>query len=117
MAIEDAAALEVLFSIWTPGTDSVEKRLELFNRLRLPRNNVTKLLSDAMFYLHEPDDKLLARLRRFWDGPLPSRKAIGWNSEIANFFFPYDIFDEAEKAMKYKDDPAGMPGDAVKYFW
>lgn len=56
MSLEGAAALEVLFSGRESSSDDIGKRLELFNRLRLPRNNVTLLLFDGILYQDLPTD-------------------------------------------------------------
>ncbi|KAK5129000.1 hypothetical protein LTR85_000333 [Meristemomyces frigidus] len=115
VSIEDAAVLEVLFGGWTP-TDSVEKRLELFNQLRLPRDNVTQLMSNAMFYYSDSPEQTEQRVRRYYTGPILEKGLTGWSEPVREFFYSYDAFAEAEKAMKYKDDPDGIPEGAVKHF-
>lgn len=116
VSIEDAGALEVLFSDWT-STDSVEKRLELFSQLRLPRDNVTQLLSNTMFYHADTPEQIVQRLRQYYSGPLLEAGEAGWSEQTMKFFYSYDAFAEAEKAMMYKDDPDGIPDGVIKHFW
>ncbi|KAK6413631.1 hypothetical protein LTR81_012424 [Elasticomyces elasticus] len=120
MSLEDAAAFEVLFSNWST-EDSIEKRLALFNQLRLPRNVVTQLCSNAMFYMIasgdvDEGDAFMAALRRYWDGPLLPLSSKSWSKPIRDFFYGYDAFAEAEKALKYKDEPNGLPEGVIKHF-
>lgn len=116
MGIEDAAALEVLFSDWCP-TDSVERRLELFNKLRLPRDNVTQLLSDAMFYnKQEAPEYVTKKVREFYSGPMLPPGQLGWSEGVREFWYGYDAFAEAAKAMDWKEDPGCMPEGLIKHF-
>ena len=100
MGIEDAGALEVLFSNFG-ANDSVERRLELLNQLRIPRNTVTALYSNAMFY-NESSAQIESRIREHYQGRLLPPQADGWSVPIQDFFFPYDVFAEAKKAMQYE---------------
>ncbi|KAK4548334.1 hypothetical protein LTR36_010204 [Oleoguttula mirabilis] len=116
VSIEDAAALEVLFSNWTTA-DRVEKRLELFNQLRLPRDNVTQLMSNAVFYYADTLEQTVQRVRQYYSGPLLAAGLVGWTEQIRKFFYSYDAFAEAEKAMEYKDAADGIPDGVIKHFW
>lgn len=117
MGLEDAAALEVLFSDWT-SEDSVERRFDLLNQLRLPRDNVTQLISNSMFYQYynEALTEQDSRLTQYWKGSPFPLTATSFSEPIREFFYGYDAFAEAEKAMKYKDDPNGIPEGAIKHF-
>ncbi|KAF2769480.1 FAD/NAD(P)-binding domain-containing protein [Teratosphaeria nubilosa] len=113
MGLEDAAALEVFFANWGH-EDSVEKRLDLFNQFRLPRDNVTQLFSNAMMYYNKGE--VLKKVREYWKGELLTQEAYGWNEPIQEFFYPYNVYKEAEKALKYKDAEDGIPEGAIQHF-
>lgn len=88
LSLEDAAALSALFAPSTPSS-AVPARLALFNALRLPRCNVTQLLSNAMFFSLIPSaQNLEQQIRRYWSGPLmPEGTPDGWSEPIREFFF------------------------------
>ena len=112
-SLEDAAALEVLFEDCENG--QVQQRLSIYHQLRLPRDAVAQLTSNAMFH-YEPLDDSVARIREYWKGPLSPLGAVPWSEPIWEFFHGYDAFAEAEKALKYKDDPNGLPEGAIRHF-
>jgi len=114
MAIEDAAALEVLLADLKPDGD-FRKRLELWEQLRLPRCATTQILSNAMFY--ESGLKKTELVRRYYQGPLFNLAAESWSEPIREFFYAYDIAAEAEKALRYKDLEGGIPEGGVRYFY
>ncbi|KAK5115114.1 hypothetical protein LTR62_001811 [Meristemomyces frigidus] len=114
MCLEDAAALEVLFSKWQP-TDSVSARLNLYNQLRLPRNAVTQLASNAMIWF-TPLAELQQEIRKYWDGPLQATSVPPFSKPIQEFWFGYDAFAAAEKAMDFKDAEGGLPDGVVEHF-
>jgi salicylate hydroxylase len=113
MGLEDAATLEVFFADWT-ADESVERRLDLFNQFRIPRDNVTALYSNAMFYYDKGE--IEDQIRGYWKGPMLSQTETAWNHAIQEFFFPYDVFREATEAMKYKDAAGGIPEGAIQHF-
>ena len=113
LSIEDAAALGILMSDLGQG-GSVEGRLELFQAVRLPRCATTQLLSNAMFYYNGMDREAL--VREYYQGPLPPPNSIPWCEELRDFFYGYDVFDEVQKALRYKDRPEGVPDGVLKYF-
>lgn len=115
MGIEDAAALEILFRDFD-ATHSVERRLQLFNQLRLPRTHTTQLLSNAMLYAHESPEDLLERIRQHYSGPILSPKLDLWTKEVRDFFYAYDAFAEAEKAVEYLGVDRGLPDGVVQHF-
>lgn len=103
MALEDAAALEVLMANMT-SNKTVEPLLQLFQDVRLPRSATTQIISNAMFYsksLDWPD-----MIRRYYQGPLPMPDAEPW-SVYSGFFYSYDVFWECKKAMQYHDKAGG----------
>lgn len=110
-AIEDAAALGVLFSptadSTSPTTTSsapVEKRLDQFNTLRRPRASATQLLSNKMTgdlskmvdevktYFTD-DDAAAAGVR------VPGADAKTFGPQYNDFFFGYDVRKEAAGAL------------------
>ena len=117
MAIEDAAALETFFSSkhFDISTDSVAKRLELWNQFRMPRDCVTQLLSNAMFYTRAVEP-FLKKIRTYYSGPLPASSTVAWSEPLQDFFYGYDVFAEAETALRYKDAEGGIPDGAIKHF-
>lgn len=112
MAIEDAAALEVLLSDLAPG-DTVEDRLKLWNQLRLPRCSATQFLSNRWYKDVEERD---AGMKKWYQGPLPGKDASTWSDPWNDMFHAYNIFDEAEKVKVYKNTSDGVPEGAFNVF-
>ncbi|KAI0539853.1 FAD/NAD(P)-binding domain-containing protein [Xylaria digitata] len=118
IAIESASVLEVLFrdvedhlngSVNTVAEEDTEidgrrecaikERLQLFDKLRIPRCNLTMLVSNAGSEgLRVPGVE--QEIRRFYSGPLPPKDALPWSSEFREVLFHYDAFQEAEQALK-----------------
>ena len=115
MALEDAAALEVLMADMNTCHDSVERRLQLFQEVRLPRCATTQIVSNAMFYSHRLDQQDL--VRKYYQGPLPPLDAQGFSKPFHDFFYAYDVFEECDLAMPYKENEGGMPDGLMRYFW
>jgi len=122
MGLEDAAALEVLFSNFNPSIttvteDETVKRLRLFNQLRLPRGNATLLLSNGMFYntSENPGSPVPERVREYWSGPFLPKGIEGFSAPIREFFHGYDAFGVAEKAMRFKDEEGGLPEGVIRH--
>lgn len=113
MALEDAAALQVLFSNIQPD-DDISQRLQIYQQLRMPRSATTQLLSNAMMYF-KGGDEAGRRIKKYYAGELPLGEE-SWSENIQSFFYDYDIFAQAEKALKYANDPAGIPDGTLKYF-
>jgi salicylate hydroxylase len=97
----------------TPG-DTVEKRLQLFEQVRLPRCATTQIMSNAMFYSHNFNKQDM--VRRYYKGPLPPPDAHSWSEPLRNFFYAYNVYEESEKAMQYKDATEGVPDGVLRYF-
>ncbi|KAI5926450.1 hypothetical protein F4810DRAFT_725108 [Camillea tinctor] len=100
IAMESAAALEVLFrGVGAGDAVAVGERLRLFDGLRVPRCNLTMLLSNA-----GPEGVRVPgveeEIRRYYSGPLPSREGLPWDDEFREFMFCYDVFAAAEKALE-----------------
>ncbi|KAI0527874.1 FAD/NAD(P)-binding domain-containing protein [Xylaria bambusicola] len=114
IAIESASVLEVLFKdlgsqLRSTARDQqgfdvekeriVKERLRLFDKLRIPRCNLTMLVSNAgPEGLRRPG--LEKEIRRFYHGPLPPSDALPWGDEFREVLFHYDAFLEAEKALR-----------------
>ncbi|KAI0097601.1 FAD/NAD(P)-binding domain-containing protein [Nemania sp. FL0031] len=107
IAIESASVLEVLFSGLEGYTNSpdehgrghiIRERLRLFDKLRIPRCNLTMLVSNA-----GPewplDPGLEQEIRRFYHGPLPQKGALPWCDEFREVLFHYDAFEAAKQAL------------------
>lgn len=118
VSIEDAAALEVLLRDCP--TASVPKRCQLWNDFRVPRDNTTVLYSNVLFYNLDGVEDVKQhedRIREFYQGPLMTFKQQFWSRPHQEFFYPYDVYAEAEKAMEWKDKEERLPNDAVKHFF
>lgn len=109
-SIEDAAALEV-FLKGVPGAPSVEasasqqltERLAMFERLRLPRVSATQILTEPIVpgpKFIEMGQKAEARIRQYYQGPLPPMTAMPHSPPICDFFFGYDVTKEAEQLLE-----------------
>ncbi|KAK1830617.1 3-hydroxybenzoate 6-hydroxylase [Podospora conica] len=99
LAIESAAALEVLLR----GVDGRDKetmgaRLAMFDRLRVPRCNLTMLASNAgPPWLAVPGVE--EEVRKYYDGPLPPAGALPWMAEFREALFHYDVYGAAEEML------------------
>lgn len=109
-SIEDAAALEILLadlppsdSTSSPPSDTLLKRLQIFQSLRLPRVSATQILTDPVPPgpgAGPAQDKKVEEIRKYYQGPLPPKDAFPHSEPICQFFFAYDVRAEAEKALK-----------------
>lgn len=108
-SIEDAAALEV-FLEGVPGTSSVQapasellaERLAIFEKLRLPRVSATQILTEPIVpgpKFVEMGQKAEARIRQYYQGPLPPMTSMPHSPPICDFFFGYDVTKEAEELL------------------
>lgn len=98
ISLEDAAALEVLLS--NVDKDEVEERLAMFSRLRVPRCATTHLLSNGLL---EKPEVVEEQIRTFYTGPLPPRGALPTSKPTRDFWWGYNIFDEAKKMLRGED--------------
>lgn len=102
IAIESAASLEVLFR-QVDGRDGreVAKRLELFDKLRIPRCNLTMLASNAgPEWLHVPGVE--EEVRKFYSGPLPPAGALPYSKPFREVLFHHDEYRAAEELLAAK---------------
>ena len=97
MALEDAMALQVLFSGDSATAQSTPKLLEIFNTLRLPRVSAVQTMSNKMM---GPPDKMINEVKRYYQGEIPGPKAKTFSKEYNDFFFLYDVEKEARKAAE-----------------
>lgn len=73
-------------------------RLRLFDKLRIPRCNLTMLVSNAgPEGLRVPGVE--QEIRRFYHGPLPPKEARPWSEEFREVLFHYDAFEAAKQAL------------------
>ncbi|KAI1824899.1 FAD/NAD(P)-binding domain-containing protein [Xylaria intraflava] len=77
----------------------IKRRLQLFDKLRIPRCNLTMLVSNA-----GPEGLCVPgveeEIRRFYQGPLPPKDALPWSDEFREVLFRYNAFHEARQALK-----------------
>jgi hypothetical protein len=91
--LEGAAALEIYFRDFTT-SDDISSQLPIFNKLRLPRVAVTRILNAAYGGKDVGDE-----VREYCQDPLPPLNALLYMEPCRDFFCDYDIFKEAEKAL------------------
>lgn len=72
MAVEDGAALGVLFSDLA-SKDEIPRRLELFQKLRFDRVSAIQLLSSVG---QDEIHKVMDTARPYFQGPVPSKSLI-----------------------------------------
>ena len=99
IAIESAAALEVLFrGVHGRDASTVRQRLELFDKLRIPRCNLTMLASNAgPGWLKTPGVE--EEIRKFYSGPLPPAGARPYSKPFREVLFHHDEYRAAELAL------------------
>lgn len=99
IAIESAASLEALFGQVDAADDqAVKQRLRLFDKLRIPRCNLTMLASNAgPEWLHVPGVE--EEIRRFYTGPLPPIGALPYSKPFREVLFYHDEYRAAEQAL------------------
>jgi hypothetical protein len=95
MALEDALALETLFKGITSKSD-VEAQVQLVDKLRRPRVSAVQTMSNKMM---GPPDRMISEVKRYYDGPIPGRQAKTFSKEYNDFFFQYDIEEEARNML------------------
>lgn len=119
--LEDAAALEVFFANQPspPSTADMQRLLSIYQALRLPRSATTQVLSSTNpRFTMEGLAKKTAEIRQFFSGKLIDwpMGLHSWSEPIREFFYGYDAFAEAERAMEvYKKGEEKLPED-WKYF-
>ncbi|PSN74693.1 FAD/NAD(P)-binding domain-containing protein [Corynespora cassiicola Philippines] len=122
--LEDAAALGLLFDQSTlPLAHSstfasvIEKRLALFQYLRLPRTATTQILSaNSPTLTMEGVMRMESDIRKFYSGELIDwpKGLTPWCPEIRDFWYGYDVFRESKKIMEWvakeEDEAVGLDG-------
>ena len=93
MALEDCLALQVLFTEISSAEDTAAK-LQAFDQLRRPRVSAVQTMSNKMM---GPPDKMMAEVKRYYDGVIPGPKAKTYSKDYNDFFFLYDIESAAKK--------------------
>ena len=68
-----------------------------------------------MFYSTRGDNAL-TKVREYYAGPVPASTAESWSEPIQDFFYGYDVFKEAEKALRWRGSEGQLPEDVVEHF-
>lgn len=111
ISIESAAALEVLFrSVEFRNERAMQQRLQMFDKLRIPRCNLTMLASSGRRWLQMPG--MEAKIRRFYSGPLPPPHAPPYSKECREVLFHHDEYQAAEKLLAQDYLPESTPTGA-----
>jgi salicylate hydroxylase len=122
-ALEDAGALEVLFATSTftslpPSSAELATRLSLYSQLRLPRSATTQILSSANPRMTmEGLAGKREEVRKFYKGDVVDYPlgCTSWSHPIREFWYGYDVLEQAERALEYKDSGV-VPEGALKWF-
>ncbi|KAH7112134.1 hypothetical protein B0J11DRAFT_619731 [Dendryphion nanum] len=123
-AIEDAAALEILFStsVFTHSAANLQKRLQTFQELRLPRSATTQILSSTSPQLTMEGQKgKRAEVRSFYPeefGELVDWPAgVGmWSKALREWWYGYDVQLEARKAVRAEGEGKSLREGGVRWF-
>lgn len=99
MALEDAAALEVLFAN-VSDPKKVRERVQAYNEFRMPRLSAVQTMSNKMM---PSTEKMLAEVRTFYDGTLPRPDAKTYSKDYNDFFFGHDVAKEAKQFLRRSD--------------
>ncbi|KAK0671718.1 putative salicylate hydroxylase [Cercophora samala] len=101
VAIETAATLETLFDfsgLVEKDTWTMDRRLEMFDKLRVPRCNLAMLSSNAgPEWLHVPGVE--DEIRKYYSGPLPPAGAMPYSSAFRDVLFKHDEYRAARDCM------------------
>ena len=100
VSIEDAAALGVFLegavAENTATAAVVEERLGLFQKVRHPRATATQALSNFMM---AGEGKAIAEAGKYYPGELPPAASKTFSREYCDFFFGYDVVEDAQRAL------------------
>lgn len=95
LAIEEAAALELLFKgVETP--ELVDSRLALYEKILKKHVHIVQLLSDSF---PTKRDTFRIQAEELWGPGLPPVEAAGFSPPFQRFFYGYDVRAEVKKAM------------------
>ncbi|CZT25531.1 related to salicylate 1-monooxygenase [Ramularia collo-cygni] len=125
MGLEDAASLEILFPpTFSPQKESIPQRLQLLNDFRLPRVNTTQLYSNSQMQRNAKNNKdpvitdHISAIRKFYKGPLMEMTAKPWGRrERQEFWYGYDVFVQARRAMEVRGREGGLMQEEVRHFF
>ncbi len=90
-------ALAIFLSDVTPD-DSIEARLIAYDRFRMPRAATIHIMSNMTFGDAEADN--VAKIRRFYTGPLPGLNAGTFSLPIRDFSDGYDVIMDSRTAFE-----------------
>lgn len=96
LAVEEAAALELLFNGVTDPTE-VKPRLELFSKLLKKHIHIIQNLSDT---IPGTRDEYRQRAEQLCGDELFSHEAMNFTAPVQEFFYSYDIRKEVSTGMK-----------------
>jgi len=96
MAIEDAAALEVIFSP-KARKDEVQKRLDVYQKARLHRSMITQVLSNKGLGSRKSLEEALLNVDPC--AVIPADRVPHLSEQYRDYFFSYDAHAEARKAL------------------
>jgi salicylate hydroxylase len=122
-ALEDAGALEILFASSTfttlpPSAAELATRLSLYSQLRLPRAATTQIMSSARPGMTmEGLAGKRAEVRKFYKGDVVDYPlgCTTLSEPVQDFWYGYDVFEQAARAMRYKDSGV-VPEGVLKWF-
>jgi salicylate hydroxylase len=126
-ALEDAAALEILFSasnfpISPSSADflsTLKKRLQTYTSLRLPRSATTQILSSTNPRMTMAGiEAKVSQVRKFYGGELVDFPlgVHSWSAPIREFWYGYDAHGESEKAIRAEKEGKTMEEVGVRWF-
>jgi 2-polyprenyl-6-methoxyphenol hydroxylase-like FAD-dependent oxidoreductase len=96
MAIEDAAALEAIFSP-NARKDEVQKRLEVYQKARLLRSMITQVLSNKGLGSRKSLEEAILKVDPC--AVIPADGVPHLSEQYRDYFFSYDAHTEARKAL------------------
>ena len=95
VSIEDAAGLGVLLE--GVSAAELEERLRLFQQVRHPRATATQALSN---FVMASGPKAIAEAGKYYEGDLPPADSKTYSQEFCDFFFGYDVSEDAKKVLE-----------------
>lgn len=96
LAVEEAGALELLFSGVADGVE-VGPRLELYNELLARHIHVVQHLSDT---IPGTRDRYRRKAEELCGRELFSHESMNFTAPVQDFFYSYDVREEVRKGMK-----------------
>lgn len=99
MAIEDAAALGIIFSSHTQ-PDEIGRRLQIYQEVRFARSMITQMMSNNRVNSMSHAGQEEQAQKWGYDGKLPEDNARYFKQDFRDFFYTYRVEDEAKDALK-----------------